>query len=149
LTACFLCLFFSFLFFLLFSLARCLSNLFIFSRKQFSFCWFSYCFLFPTHWFVLYFLAFLYFCRVSICLTIGSLGGWVWVGLGTPWVPKFLGFWQEGWGLGLIWTSKKPRNLWVGSWALERLPKPHNGENTVSPRNVPGEIGYLHAENWN
>jgi hypothetical protein len=139
--------FFSFLFYLVW-LGVYQINI-SFERNNFCFVDFSYCFLFPTYWFVLYFLAFLYFCRVSICLTIGSLGGWVWVGLGTPWVPKFLGFWQEGWGLGLIWTSKKPRNLWVGSWALERLPKPHNGENTVSPRNVPGEIGYLHAENWN
>jgi hypothetical protein len=30
--------------------------------------------LFPTYWFVLYFLAFLYFCRVSIWLTVGVLG---------------------------------------------------------------------------
>jgi hypothetical protein len=43
---------------------------------------------FPTYWFVLYFLAFLYFCRVSICLTSGSFGGSVWVWLGTPWIPK-------------------------------------------------------------
>jgi hypothetical protein len=48
--------------------------------------------LFPTYWFVLYILAFLYFCRVNICLTSGSFGGWVWVRLGTPWVPKLLGF---------------------------------------------------------
>jgi hypothetical protein len=39
--------------------------------------------LFQTYWFVLFFLAFPSFCRVSICLTCGSFGGWVWVVLGT------------------------------------------------------------------
>jgi hypothetical protein len=149
LAACFLCLF------LFFSFLHCLVWLGVyqiywsFQRNSFCFVNFSYCFLFPTYWFVLYFLSFLYFCQVSICLISASFGGWLWVGLGKPWVPKLLGFWYKGWGLGLTWTTEKPRDLWVGSWALEVVPKTHNGKNTASSRNVHSKIGYMHAENWN
>jgi hypothetical protein len=138
--------FFSFLFYLVW-LGVYQINI-SFERNNFCFVDFSYCFLFPTYWFVLYFLAFLYFCRASTCLTSGSFGVWVWVGLGTP-GPQTLRILTRRPRSWAYLNCKEAKRTVGGVLRLESLPKTHNGENTASPRNVPGKNEYLHAENWN